>query len=333
MAILITGAAGFIGSHLAEELITRGEHVAGVDNLSTGSKKNLSRMMDHPHFDFIEGDISNPSLMDELISSCDTLYHLAASVGVKLVTEKPASSLVNNMNGIGLLLELSKKYKVKLFFASSSEVYGKANGGFLCEGDDLRLGPPSVLRWGYGCSKAMAEYLALSYYKQYGLSVTIGRFFNICGPRQIGDYGMVMPRFVASALKGEPITVFGDGRQVRSFTSVTDAVHAVIGLMNTPGTEGEVFNVGNTGHITIGELAEMVKEMAGSSSSIDYIPYTEAYNTDFEDMMYRVPDISKIKAATGFRPQVNLETIVASVIEYWKGSDSGCRVQGSPDSR
>jgi len=323
MAIMITGAAGFIGSHLAEELIARGEHIVGLDNLSTGSKTNLSRILDHPHFAFVEGDSADPSLMDDLASSCDTLYHLAASVGVKLVTERPATSLINNMEGIGLLLEVSRRYGVKLFLASSSEVYGKANGGLLREDADLKLGPPSVLRWGYGCSKAVAEYLALGYHKQYGLPVTIGRFFNICGPRQIGDHGMVLPRFVVSALRGEPITVYGDGRQVRSFTSVQDAVRAVTGLMRTPGTTGEVFNVGNTGHITIGELAEMVKAMTGSSSTIDFIPYEAAYNRDFQDMLYRIPDISKIQAATGYRPEADLETIVAAVIEYWRARLTG----------
>jgi UDP-glucose 4-epimerase len=322
MPILITGAAGFIGSHLAEELVKRGEKVIGIDCLSTGRTENLSTIINNPEFTYINDNISNAALMDDLISSCHTIYHLAASVGVKLLTNNPLESIKNNIESTLGLFETSNKYNRKVFFASSSEVYGKANSGLLCEDDDLTLGPTHILRWGYGCSKAIGEYVGLSYYRQHKLPIVIGRFFNICGPRQVGSYGMVIPRFVRAALRGEPITVYGTGSQVRSFTYITDAVNATIGLMNTPGTEGEVFNIGNSRPISIMELARMVKKITNSNSSIKIVPYQEAYNADFEDMPYRVPDTSKLEKAIMITPRVNLESMLEHIIHYWKDKAS-----------
>ena len=317
MTVLVTGVAGFIGSHLAETLIENGQQVIGIDNLSTGKEKNLSQIKNHPSFKFINGNVSNTSLLDELISSCDVVYHLAASVGVKLLIEEPVSSINNNVESTLVLLKLSNKYKRKIFFASSSEVYGKADRKSLKEEDNLILGSPEISRWGYGCTKALAEYLALSYYKQYGLPVTIGRLFNVCGARQTGSYGMVIPRFVIAALKGESITVFGSGTQARSFTYITDAVCAMINLMNIPKSKGEVFNIGNPRYISILDLAKMVKDITKSSSPIVKVPYQEAYGPLFEDMYYRVPNISKIEKTIGFRPKVNLEKMLKNIIAYW----------------
>lgn len=318
MTVLITGCAGFIGSHLAEALIEKGQHVIGIDNLSTGREENLSQIKNHSSFRFIKGDVSNATLLDELISSCDDIYHLAASVGVKLLTEQPVISIQNNTEGILTILKMANRYRKKIFFASSSEVYGKADRRGLSEEDNSTLGSPTISRWGYGCTKALGEYLALSYYKQYGLPVVIGRFFNICGPRQGGAYGMVIPRFVVSALKKDPITVFGDGTQTRSFAYITDAIQAIMGLMDTSEAVGEVFNIGNPRHINILELAQMVKRLTGSESPIIHISYQEAYGLGFEDMYYRVPDISKLEGVIGFRPNVNLEKMLRDIIEYWR---------------
>ena len=318
MKVLVTGGAGFIGSHLVEALIEKGQQVISIDNFSTGREENFSKIKNHPSFRFIKGDVSNATLLDELICSSDAIYHLAASVGVKLLTEEPVASIQNNVNGILTILKLADRYKRKIFFASSSEVYGKADSGSLQEEENLILGPSTVSRWGYGCTKALAEYLALSYYKQYGLPTVIGRFFNVCGPRQTGAYGMVIPRFVVAALKGEPITVFGDGTQTRSFTYITDAIQTILNLMDIPEAVGEVFNIGNPRHITILELAQMVKGLTGSNSSITHIPYQDAYGPGFEDMYYRVPDISKIKRITGLEPKVGLEEMLRHIIDYWK---------------
>jgi len=316
--ILITGGAGFIGSHLAEYLIDRGDDVVVIDNLSTGVEKNISGLRGNASFKFVKADTSNIPVLEELIVSCDVIYHLAASVGVKLVMSKPVKAIENNINGILNILRLAKKYKRKIFLASSSEVYGKAGNNLLKETQNLSMGPSNIVRWSYGCAKALSEYLALSYYKEYELPVTIGRFFNICGPRQTGAYGMVIPGFVASALRGDPITVFGDGTQTRSFTYVFDAVQAAAKLMDMPDTVGEVYNIGNPVPITILELANMVKKLTKSNSPITYIPYDDAYGSGFEDMHYRTPDISKIKKAIGFEPKVNLSNILESIIDYWK---------------
>lgn len=316
MKILITGVAGFIGSNLAHELVRQGHNVFGIDNLSTGKAENLSGL---PKDVLIKGDYSDESLLDPLVEECDIVYHLAASVGVKLVVEYPISSIESNVIGVINVLRLANKYNKKIFIASSSEVYGKGDGRCLKEDDILSLGQPKALRWGYGCSKLLAEYLGISYYKKAGLPVVIGRFFNICGPRQTGRYGMVMPRFVKFALENKPITVYGDGSQARSFTYITDAVSAVIKLMQAKEAEGEIFNIGNPRAVSIQELAALVKKITGSSSQILNMPYKDVYGDEFEDTYYRAPDILKLKKAIGFAPEVELEDMIARIAEFCKG--------------
>ena len=318
--VLVTGAAGFIGSHLCEALLKRGLTVIGIDNLSTGCEENLDQIRNLPAFRFIQGDVVDEVLIDELLSTCNSVYHLAASVGVKLLNENFLTSIKNNLTGIQTVFELAARYQCKLFFASSSEVYGKANDGILAENDLISLGPPPVLRWSYGCGKAMGEYLAFSYHWQENLPVVIGRFFNICGPRQTGAYGMVIPRFVEAALTGMEISVYGDGQQVRSFTYVTDAVRAVIDLMQTPSAEGEVFNIGNPRYISIAELAQTIKKTTNSISPIVYQSYAEIYGSGFEDMLFRVPDITKLKQTIGFNPRVDLEAMLEQIIRHFQSN-------------
>jgi UDP-glucose 4-epimerase len=314
--VLITGVAGFIGSHLAHELVKQGNEVFGIDNLSTGREENLLGL---PNDVLIKGDYSDSELLEPLMEECDVVYHLAASVGVKLVVDFPIEAIESNVTGIINVLRAANKYSKKIFIASSSEVYGKGDGRYLNEQDNLSLGNPKVLRWGYGCSKLMAEYLAMSYYKKEKLPVVIGRFFNICGPRQTGHYGMVVPRFIMSALENKPIVVYGDGSQTRSFTYIDDALNAIIKLMHEKHTDGEIFNIGNPKDITIQDLAILIKKVTGSSSPIVNVPYTDIYGNDFEDTHYRAPDISKITKAIGFKPKIDLEEMIKRTAEFWKG--------------
>ena len=316
--ILITGAAGFIGSHLAEELIRQGNKVVGIDNLSTGREENISSFQGSPSFAFVKGDVRDLAVLEKLVAECDVVYHLAAAVGVKLVMENPVSSIETNVYGSANAFSLAGKYKKKIFLASSSEVYGKEDSLSLREDGDLRFGPSHIVRWSYGCTKLMSEYTGLSYYKDRGLEVVIGRFFNVCGPRQSGAYGMVVPRFVRASLSGDPITIYGDGSSVRSFTYISDAVAAIIGLMNSENTAGNVFNIGNPNSVSIKELAQLVKEISKTKSPIINVPYEEVYGEGFEDMHYRVPDINKTKAAIGFVPKVQLKEMIEDILEYWK---------------
>ncbi len=313
--ILITGVAGFIGSHLANELIKQGNEIFGIDNLSTGKEENLLGL---PNDVLIKGDYSDTEILEPLIEECDLIYHLAASVGVKLIVDFPIEAIESNAVGIINILRAANKYNKKIFIASSSEVYGKGDGRYLNEEDNLSLGNPKILRWGYGCSKLLAEYIAMSYYKREKLPVVVGRFFNICGPRQTGHYGMVIPRFIMAALQNKPIVVYGDGSQTRSFTYVTDAVHAVIKLMQEKHAIGEIFNIGNPKDITIQELANLTKQVLGSNSPIVNMPYKDVYGSDFEDTHYRAPDISKIKKAIGFVPKIELEEMIEKTAEYWR---------------
>lgn len=315
--ILITGGAGFIGSHLAEELLARGEEVYVLDDLSTGNLENILDIKDNPRFHFILGSILEKAELEELVRQCNEIYHLAAAVGVKLVYENPVYTINVNVKGTENVLNAALKYAKKIFLASTSEVYGKdvrANQKKFKETDDLSLG--TSLRWCYGCSKALDEYLALAYHKKMGLPVVVGRFFNTVGPRQTGAYGMVLPRLVRQALLGQPMTVYGDGRQVRSFSWVKDVVRAAIELMNCPQAVGEIINIGSEEGVSILELARRIKEKTQSSSEIVFIPYHLAYGPDFEDIIFRVPDTSRLRQLINFVPSLNLDQILDQVIAY-----------------
>ncbi len=318
MKSLVTGGAGFIGSHLCERLIAGGDSVAVIDDLSTGSLKNLSNIKDHPAFRFFQGSVTDRELVARCVSECDRIFHLAAAVGVKLVIESPLHSLlVNTLGAHNILAEAAARGK-KVFIASSSEIYGKSEKDRFSEENDRILGSTTISRWGYSTSKALDELLAFAYSREKGSPVVIGRFFNICGPRQLGRYGMVVPRFVSAALKGEPIIVYSDGQQTRSFMDVEDAIEVTIRLMEEPSCEGQVFNVGSGEKITILELAEKVKRLTRSDSPIQFIPYDKAYDKGFEDMRYRVPDISRLRTAIGFTPRYGIDQILQQTIEYLK---------------
>lgn len=316
--ILITGGAGFIGSHLAEALLNRGDKVTIIDNLSTGSLENITDFKDHPRFSYVIDDVMNRPVMEELINQVDIIFHLAAAVGVKLIVENPVRTIETNVRATELVLELAASLQKKVIIASSSEVYGKLDKEFFSEDDDLLLGPTSKLRWSYAASKIIDEFLAKAYYKQLGLPVVIVRFFNIIGPRQTGQYGMVVPTFIKQALSGQPITVYGDGSQRRSFTWVKDAVNALIALSEHPEAEGKVFNIGHKNDISIYELAQMVKKITGSSSEIVFVDYDKAYEQSFEDIRRRRPDISKIQNLIGYQPTLELPEILKRIIDYYK---------------
>ncbi len=318
MKALITGGAGFIGSHLAERLLEFGHEVFIIDNLWTGKLSNIENIQNHERLHLVVDTILNESVMNELIFKIDHIYHLAAAVGVKNIMDHPVETLEINVKGTEVVLRLANRFKKKIFIASTSEIYGKHVEHTLSEDDNRVMGTVKKRRWAYACSKTLDEFLALSYFNEKKLPVVIGRLFNTVGPRQIGQYGMVLPTFVQSALLGKPITVFGDGTQSRSFTYVSDVVEALIKLMDEPAAEGDVFNVGNDSEVTINQLAETVKEMTGSVSEIEHIPYEKAYGPGFEDMERRCPNIDKIKNLIGFEPSHDLESIVRSVIDYFK---------------
>ena len=318
---LITGGAGFIGSHLAEALLEKGNHVCVIDDLSTGSITNIEHLKSNAHFEYHIDTIMNVPLMAELIDRCDMMYHLAAAVGVKLVVESPVNTIETNIKGTEIVLELANKKKKKTLIASTSEIYGKSDKVPFREQDDLVLGSTTRPRWSYACSKAIDEFLALAYWKEKQLPIIIVRLFNTVGPRQTGRYGMVIPRFVEQALADQSITVYSDGSQTRSFCHVKDVVRGITGLMEHPDAVGEVFNIGSSEEISISDLANRVKERAGSSSDIAYIPFEEAYDRDFEDLIRRVPDISKIHKLTGFTPSLSIVEIIDSVIDYCRNRE------------
>ena len=318
MKVLVTGGAGFIGSHLAEKLLDLGHEVFVIDNLWTGKLDNIKAIQNHQRFHLVVDTILNESVMNELIFKVDHVYHLAAAVGVKNIMGHPVETLETNVKGTEVVLRLANRFKKKVFIAYTSEIYGKHVEHTLAEDDNRVMGTVKKRRWAYACSKTLDEFLALAYYDEKKLPVVIGRLFNTVGPRQTGQYGMVLPSFVQSALLGKPITVFGDGTQTRSFTHVYDVVDAMIKLMDEPRAVGDVFNIGNDQEITINELAEKVKEMTGSSSEIEHIPYEKAYGPGFEDMERRCPNIDKIKNLIGFKPKYDLESIIQSVIDYFK---------------
>ena len=315
---LITGGAGFVGSFLAEELLNRGYLVQAVDNLSTGSLQNIAHLRDNPAFQFVTGNIMDEKLMDDLISRSDTVFHLAAAVGVRLIIERPVETIETNIMGTEIIYKLANKHKKKVVIASTSEVYGKNNEIPFKENDDSVYGPTIKSRWSYACSKAIDEFLALAYYHEKKLPVVIVRLFNTIGPRQTGRYGMVVPNFVQQALLRHPFTVFGDGEQTRCFANVKDVVWAIVELAEKPGTEGQVFNIGTNEMISIKDLAYLVKKLTGSDSEIQFIPYDQAFETGFEDMNRRMPDISKVKEAIGFEPKIKLEQTITEIIDYFK---------------
>lgn len=334
MKVLITGGAGFIGSHLAEFCLGRGDEVTIVDNLSTGDLSNIKHLQREEKFKkrlVVHTDsILNFTLMFELISACDVVFHLAAAVGVKYILENPLESIRVNIQGTENVLSHCTKLKKRVLLTSSSEVYGKHTHAPLVETDNVIYGPSSKFRWSYAASKLMDEFTALAYHRTRGLEAIIVRLFNTVGPRQTGTYGMVIPRFVSQALSGQPLTVYGDGRQSRTFTYVEDVITALTGLMAKDGAVGEVFNVGGTDEITICELAEKIIRMAGSTSNIQVTPYDQAYAKDFEDMQRRVPGIEKIKSLIGFEPRTDLDTILSRVIEFTRQSKP-CTVCGPPN--
>ena len=311
---LITGGAGFIGSHLAETLLNQGHSVTIIDNLSTGCFENIQHLTDKPRFHFAIDTIQNEIVLDRLASECDVIFHLAAAVGVKLIVENPVHTIETNVNGTEAVLKAALRYRAKVLIASTSEVYGKGNRIPFREDDDVLLGPTIHNRWAYAASKMMDEFLALAYHQEKGLPVVIFRLFNTIGPRQIGRYGMVVPRFVGQALRGEPITVYGDGRQRRSFTWAGDAVEAIIRLSQNPKAVAQVFNIGHGKDISIYELAELVKRLTDSHSEIKLIPYKQAYAGGFEDMQRRLPDIIKIKNLLGYEPTLDLTEILQHII-------------------
>jgi UDP-glucose 4-epimerase len=313
MRILITGGAGFVGSHLADELLSRGHRVHALDDLSTGAIDNVRHLKAHPAFEYTIESCNNAPVVAELVDSADVVYHLAAAVGVELIVESPVRTIENNVHSTEVVLSAASKKKKPVFVTSTSEVYGKSTALPFREDGDLLLGPTFKGRWSYACSKAIDEFLALAYWKEKGLPTVIGRMFNTVGPRQTGRYGMVVPSFVRQALAGEPLTVYGDGTQSRCFCHVHDVVRALAGLMERDDLYGEVFNIGSEAEITIRGLATRVRELVGSEAPIKYVPYDEAYEEGFEDMQRRVPDISKIHAVLGWEPTKSLDDIVLDV--------------------
>ena len=318
MKILVTGGAGFIGSHLAEALLAQGHEVTILDNLSTGRLENIAPLQNHPQFHIVVGDILNEFLVDKLVERADWIFHLAAAVGVQLIVKDPLRSLTTNINGSEIVLEAVYRYHRKVLITSTSEIYGKNVNGPLKEDDDRILGSPLKSRWSYSTSKAVDEILAYVYWKEKQVPTFIVRLFNTVGPRQTGSYGMVVPRFVEQALRGKDLTVYGNGNQTRCFLYVKDAVNAMIALLQHPAAVGQVFNLGSQEEVSIREVAEKVIRLVGSASRIIYVPYDEAYEEGFEDMQRRVPDISKVSRLIGFKPSTDLEGILQLVIEEFK---------------
>jgi UDP-glucose 4-epimerase len=320
MRALITGGAGFIGSHLSEQLIQRGHHVMVLDDLSTGSINNIIHVRQKPGFRYVIDSVMNKSLLAELVDEADVIFHLAAAVGVRLIVESPVKTLHTNVRGTELVLDMAAKKRKKVIVASTSEVYGKSNKIPFSENDDLVIGPPIFGRWSYACSKAMDEFLALSYYRERRLPVVIVRFFNTVGPRQIGMYGMVLPRFVQAALSGDPIRIYGDGNQSRCFGWVGDVVDAVIRLSEIEDAEGRIFNIGSDEEVSINDLASIVKEITDSNSTIEHLSYEEAYGKDFEDMRRRVPNLDRTRATIGYAPTKTIRQIVHAVSEHFRAA-------------
>ena len=319
MNILITGGAGFIGSHLAERLVERGDCVSIIDDLSTGCVKNIQHLKQYPNFHYTVDSVTNQRLMAELVDCADVIYHLAAAVGVKLIVESPTRTMETNIRGTEVVLQLAAKKKKRVLITSTSEVYGKREQVPFREDDDLVLGSPDKGRWSYACSKAIDEFLALAYWKEKRVPTVVARLFNVVGPRQTGRYGMVIPSLIKQALGGHDLTVYGDGFQTRCFTHVSDAVQALVALAESPQTTGEVYNVGSTHEVSILELANKIKRLTASDSRIVKIPYYKAYEQGFEDMMRRVPDLTKIERAIGYSASYSLDEILLDTINHHIG--------------
>ncbi|MBL0161012.1 MAG: GDP-mannose 4,6-dehydratase [Bryobacterales bacterium] len=304
---LITGGAGFIGSHLAERLLADGHHVTALDNLSSGSMDNITHLMGLPHFTFLRHDVMEVEVLAEQVATADAVYHLAATVGVFNIIKSPVETIGNNIDGTEAVLRAASLRKTKVLLTSTSEVYGKSDKASFGEDDDLVLGPTSKGRWSYAASKIIDEFLALAYWREFQVPTVVVRLFNTIGPRQTGEYGMVVPRFIRQALRDEDVTVFGGGEQTRSFTDVSDVVEWLVRLVDCDAAVGQVLNLGNPKEITISGLADRIIEMAGSASRVSHIPYTEAYEDGFEDIARRLPDIAKVVALTGYSPMVPLD--------------------------
>jgi UDP-glucose 4-epimerase len=323
MRALVTGGAGFIGSHLTEALLAMGYEVVVLDDLSTGREENLQAVKDHPRLEIVRGSVTDDGVVRKLVTGAEIVYHLAAAVGVQLILDRPVGTIETNIVGTETVLRAACETRPRVLIASTSEVYGKNDRVPLSEEDDRLLGPTTKSRWSYACSKAIDEFLGLAYYREHHVPVTIVRFFNTIGPRQTGRYGMVVPRFVRQAIDGQPITVYGDGRQSRCFTDVEDAVRATIAVSLAPAAIGEVFNIGTTHEVTIGTLAERVRELAGSRSPTVLVPYDQAYQPGFEDLRRRVPDIGKIERVVGYRPRVSLDDTLRRVIDHLRVTGRG----------
>jgi UDP-glucose 4-epimerase len=319
LRVLITGGAGFIGSHLSDAYLERGDEVFVIDDLSTGSFENIAHLKKHPRFSYTIDSVNNQPALAELVDQCDVIFHLAAAVGVKLIVESPVRTIENNVHGTEVVLSLANKKKKKVLVASTSEVYGLSTEVPFRESGNLVMGATTKGRWSYACSKAIDEFLALAYWREKKLPTVVVRLFNTVGPRQTGQYGMVIPTFVKQALSGRPITVYGDGQQSRCFGYVGDVVGALIQLMDHPEAVGQVYNIGSNEEVTILELAKRIKELTKSDSDITFMPYDEAYEEGFEDMPRRVPDITKINSLTGFHPRMSLDGILQSVISFYTG--------------
>jgi len=316
MRYLVTGGAGFIGSHLCDALINRGDSVLVLDDVSTGTQRNIDHLLGNPSFEFIQGSILNVEILEDLVASVDHVIHLAAAVGVFRIVDKPLESLITNLRGTENILEAAHRHKKEVLIASSSEIYGKNGMGPLNEESDRILGSPLKSRWSYSEAKAVDESMAFFYYQEKNLSMRIVRFFNTVGPRQVGHYGMVVPRFVSAALNNEPLTVYGSGSQSRCFCHVYDAVAGVLAIIDSSATLGEVFNIGNDEEITIEALAAEVIELTQSKSKIEKVLYEKAYAPGFEDMQRRVPDINKIKRAVGWSPKLSLDSIITDIASH-----------------
>jgi UDP-glucose 4-epimerase len=312
---LVTGGAGFIGSHLTERLLRTGHEVVVIDDLSTGGLKNIEAVKNHRQFQFVQDNVRNPETMYRLTRQCDVIFHLAAAVGVQLIVDQPVRTIETNIHGTEVVLEMANKFHKKILLTSTSEVYGKSENVPFREDDDTVLGSTRFSRWSYACSKAIDEFLALAYHQQYELPVIVVRLFNTVGPRQTGQYGMVIPRFVDQALKNNPVVIYGTGKQSRCFCYVQDVIDGLMGLIDCPESPGSVYNIGSTEETTIEALADKIIELTGSASEKRYIPYQQAYGRPFDDMMRRIPSLDRIKKLTGFEPKTNLQQTLKLIID------------------